>query len=106
MKLIIKHEKELEEPDYVDRAGDKVGLKGVKLANLRKNPVVLVAHDYNCSSVCKCFGYVPEGTYYKYKISRFVCMHSKFNNKKTGHKIINKKYVVCGKAPDWCPKGK
>ncbi|GAJ12406.1 unnamed protein product [marine sediment metagenome] len=29
-----------------DRAGDIIEAKGVKLANFKKNPVVLLAHDY------------------------------------------------------------
>jgi len=36
-----------------DRAGDIVEAKGAKLANFRKNPVVLLAHDYKGLSIAK-----------------------------------------------------
>ena len=36
-----------------DRAGDIVEAKGAKLTNFRKNPVVLLAHDYKGLSIAK-----------------------------------------------------
>ena len=60
-----------------------------------------------CNNVCLHFRYIPDDTHtYSgayYKKSKFVCVHSAFNNRRYKHKIINRKYVACMKIPGFCP---